>query len=113
MLAAVGCTRQTLAGSTTFAAYISILAYKVIHTKVHFCSLVEILSSLPLQGFPWMFWSFPRQAQHKGLIDYSCSSEGRYLEEFCLPCRLQHIKDFDTIFSTVGARAAESLGYSY
>lgn len=97
LLTAVGCTQQTLAGSTTFAAYISILAYKVIHPKVHFCCLVEILSSLPLQGFSWLkmqlFLSFPRQAQHKGLIDYSCLSEGRYQEEFCLPCRLQCIKD--------------------
>lgn len=66
---------------TTFPACIGILAYKVIHTKVHFCCLVEILSSLPLQGFSWLnlqlFLSFPCQAQHKGLIDYSRWSQGK------------------------------------
>lgn len=82
---------------TTFPACIGILAYKVIHTKVHFCCLVEILSSLPLQGFSWLilqlFCRFLARHNTKALLTILAGAQGRYQAEFCLPGSLQLIKD--------------------
>lgn len=48
-------------------------------------------------GFSWLeiqlLLSFLRQAQHKGCIDYSSLSKGRYQKEFCLSGWLQRMKD--------------------
>lgn len=97
LLAAVGYTQPTLAGRTKFPACIGILAYYVIHTKVHFCCLVEILSSLPLQDFCWLkmklFCRLLARHNTKALLTILAGVKGRYQAEFCLPGSLQLIKD--------------------